>query len=987
MTTQIFNIAEKERLNLLPDEVTANDLITFFTITDTDHKCIPVKSSASNRLGIAFQLCCLRYLGFYPHPPYGHSLEFIARQLKLDASCIQGYSQNEHTRSLHRKRIQKYLGFFKSTPLDIALLENWLLERALEHDKPILLFHSICEKLYADKIVRPGISVLERMITSARIKAIEVTYERLKHLIEGKNNFLDSILKVDPKTGWTLLKWLRTGAVYHSPEVILETVNKLKLLKENGVQDWNLDSINPNRKKFLARIGRTASNQALQRLSPQRRYPILLVFLSQSLEDITDELVDLFDRHLSHSYTKSKNAWKQFQLSITKTTQTKLRLLQQLGGIILDENVSDTELRRMIYEHFPQSTLKVAIEECEHLVRPQDDKHYDFFAKKYNPIRRYIPEFLEILGLNANSKSKKLLQAIDLLKELNQTNKRKIPDKTPTNFVPKAWHPYVFDDDGNIVRKYYELCSLVELKNDLRAGNIWVNHSRRYADPETYLIPKGQWPSLKKEACKMLGLPLDPKDHLDERKQQLKSALNTFDSELNHEKKFRIEKGKLIVPRLKAEENPDSSQRLQNEITKRLPRIELAELLIEVDHWTGFIGNLEHAGGSQSRSKEINPNLYACILAQACNFGLKKMAYASDLSYDSLAWHTNWYLREETLQNCIDQLVNYQYHQPLSKYWGGGTLSSSDGQRFPVPVKAKNATSLPKYFGYGKGITFYSWTSDQFSQYGTRVIPTTIRDATYVLDAILDNETELEIIEHTTDTAGYTELVFALFDLMGMQFSPRIRDLGSQQIYRADKFDHYQNIEPLLKGGVINDELINDSWDEFLRVAASIKMGWVTASLLISKLKTYSRKNALTIALQEYGRLKKSIFIPSYLCSEEQQRRVGRQLNKGETIHDLRQFLLFANNGQIRKSQLDDQVCQASCLTLVTNAIIVWNTRYMQAVIEQLKLEGVQVSEEDLRHISPCRFEHINKYGKYIFEVEKEMNRDGLRILRDPKRS
>ena len=98
-------------------------------------------------------------------------------------------------------------------------------------------------------------------------------------------------------------------------------------------------------------------------------------------------------------------------------------------------------------------------------------------------------------------------------------------------------------------------------------------------------------------------------------------------------------------------------------------------------------------------------------------------------------------------------------------------MSSSDGQRFPVPVRSRTATALPRYFGYGQGLTFYSWTSDQFAQYGTKVISAKVHDATYVLDAILDNETELTILEHTTDTAGYTELVFALFDLLGMQFA------------------------------------------------------------------------------------------------------------------------------------------------------------------------------------------------------------------------
>jgi TnpA family transposase len=101
-----------------------------------------------------------------------------------------------------------------------------------------------------------------------------------------------------------------------------------------------------------------------------------------------------------------------------------------------------------------------------------------------------------------------------------------------------------------------------------------------------------------------------------------------------------------------------------------------------------------------------------------------------------------------------------------------------------VRGKVRNARALPQYFGYGQGITFYTWSSDQFSQYGTKVISSTIRDATYVLDEILDNETDLTILEHTTDTAGYTDLVFALFDLLGMQFSPRLRDIGERQLYK-----------------------------------------------------------------------------------------------------------------------------------------------------------------------------------------------------------
>jgi TnpA family transposase len=70
-----------------------------------------------------------------------------------------------------------------------------------------------------------------------------------------------------------------------------------------------------------------------------------------------------------------------------------------------------------------------------------------------------------------------------------------------------------------------------------------------------------------------------------------------------------------------------------------------------------------------------------------------------------------------------------------------------------------------------------------------------------------------------------------------------------------------------------------------LRTAGSLKLGWVTASLLIAKLQSSRRKNALTCGIQEYGRLNKTIFILRYLLTEQVQRRIGAQINKGEALH------------------------------------------------------------------------------------------------------
>lgn len=172
------------------------------------------------------------------------------------------------------------------------------------------------------------------------------------------------------------------------------------------------------------------------------------------------------------------------------------------------------------------------------------------------------------------------------------------------------------------------------------------------------------------------------------------------------------------------------------------------------------------------------------------------------------------------------------------------------------------------------------------------------------------------------------------------------------------------------------------SGESGMRVAGSLKRGHVTASLLIGKLQASPRRNALTRALQEYGRVAKTLFVLRYLGSETYRRRIGVQLNKGESLHALRRFLFFAHQGQVRRSQLEDQANQASCLNLVTNAVIAWNTVYMAAVIDRLKAKGQHITSEDLVHLSPARYDHINPYGHYQFRVNRWAGEKPLRPIK-----
>lgn len=983
MPSTFLTFKERERLTGFPDEVPQCDLITYFTLTEHDCSLIDTYQSATNRLGTALQLCAVRYLGFCPtdlHNTSSDVITFLADQLQVEPDALQDYGKRRMTRSTHFNAVLNHLGFRRVQPDDYKLIVDWLTERALEHDKPTLLLQMICERLKQQQLIRPAVTTVERWVVTARMQAHQESLNRLQSLLTPEHmTLLDNLLVSESEEGPTPLYRLRQHADTNTPTALLNTLDKFILLESWDVDEWDMSALNPNRQKLLARLGRKYTMQALRRMGPERRYPILLSFLKQTLIELTDESIDIFDVCIASRHKKAQKALQDYHDQIVETTETHSQLLQTIGDLVLDETVSDDQLRQAIYQHIPHANLQLAVKEAHALRRPSS--YFDFLDDHYSYVRQFAPQFLETLTFQSHQDDDPVLAAIAVFRSLNAAKRRNLPDNVPLDFVTDNWRRFVMPQ-GEPKRRPYELCTLSTLRDKLRSGDIYLPNSRRYTDPETFLIPRTTWPQLKTDICQELGLDSTGQARLSDRAQQLKELLPRVDRILDRSDGIRIEDGELIVPMDGAEDLPESVKALDEAIRRRIPDIDLTDLLLEVDQWTGFSQHLTHAGGGQPRTDDLLLHLHAAILAQGSNMGLVEMAHSADLPYGRLAWTSKWYLREETLKSAVTALVNFQYRQPLARHWGDGTLSSSDGQRFPVRGKVRNASALPRYFGYGEGITFYSWSSDQLSQYGTKVISSTIRDATYVLDEILNNETDLTILEHTTDTAGYTDLVFALFDLLGMQFSPRLRDLGDRQLYKL-KTD--TTLYPLLDArliGRIDLTRLLEGWDDLARVAGSLKRGYVTASLLISRLQAYPRQGQLTKLLQEYGRLIKTIFVLRYLEDEALRRRVHTQLNKGEKLHDLRKFLFFAREGVVSQKYEEGQANQAGCLNLLTNAVIVWNTVYMQAALDAIRKEGYPVQEEDLPHLWPIRFAHIHRYGKYEFDVEAARTRVGLRPLK-----
>lgn len=346
-----------------------------------------------------------------------------------------------------------------------------------------------------------------------------------------------------------------------------------------------------------------------------------------------------------------------------------------------------------------------------------------------------------------------------------------------------------------------------------------------------------------------------------------------------------------------------------------------------------------------------------------------------------LLWVQQNYIRDETLTRANARLVAAQAESTLAQQWGGGHVASADGQRFKVPVESLNAAPNRKYFGEEQGITLFTFTSDQFSSFYGQVIPGAVREALYILDGLLEQQTVLDPIELMTDTAGYTDMVFGLFWLLGYQFSPRLRDIGKARFWRMDKKARYGVLNKIARH-LIKRERIVTNWDDLLRIAGSLKLGQITASALMKTLLASKGTSELAKAIAEVGRVSKTLYLLNYIDDASYRRRILIQLNRGEQRHQLARAVFHGRRGQIWKKYQTGQEDQLGALGLVVNMVVLWNTLYINKALEYLQATGVEVREADVKRLTPLGFDHIRLTGRYDFTLTAKPERGGLRPLR-----
>ncbi len=974
-----------------PNEV---QLARYFHLDETDLTFLYQRRGEQNRLGVALQLGCVRFLGAFLTDLSVVPINvqwFVARQLNItELTILSTYAQRETTRREHTALIRDQYQYREFTWPWSFRLNRLLFSRTwISNERPSLLFDLATSWLIQHKILLPGSTTLTRLISEIRERATNRLWLRLSALPSTEQTArLETLLQVPEGSRTSSFDRFRKGPTTISGPAFNEAIDRYLELKAFGMQMLNFTGIPPVRFKSLARHAGMISMHKIARMPENKRTAILVAFTKAYETIARDEALDVLDLLIAYIASEAKKLGQKKRLRSLKDLDKSALLLAEACALLLNESMQDETLRPTIFAKISRDKLTKSIATVHELARPYDDNFQNEMVEQYGRVRRFLPKLLNDIEFKAAPAGENTLDAYNYLASLLESRKQLLDD-APLDIVSNPWKHLVFDKDGRVNKRGYTLCFLDKLQDSLRRRDVYVENSDRWGDPRAKLLQGHEWQSNRINVCRSLGHPLDPKEAIDGLVRQLdatyKQVAANFDDNKAVELDLSGKRPTLTIASFDRLDEPFSLTTLSQQVEALLPSVDLTELLLEIHAHTGFADEFTHVSESNARAEDLTISICAVLLSEACNIGLEPLIkhHIPALTRHRLNWVKQNYLRAETLVRANAKLVDYQSTLQLSRKWGGGEVASADGMGFVTPVRTINAGPNRKYFGSSRGITWYNFVSDQFSGFHGIVVPGTLRDSIFVLEGLLEQQTGLNPVEIMTDTAGSSDMIFGLFWLLGYQFSPRLADAGESVFWRVDKTANYGVLDELARN-CVNTLKIEQHWDDMMRIAGSLKLGTVHASELIRSLLKSDRPSSLAQAIIEAGRINKTLYLLNYVDDEDYRRRILTQLNRGESRHAVARAICHGQRGEIRKRYREGQEDQLGALGLVTNALVLWNTIYMQAALEYLQEQGDEILIDDEARLSPLSHKHVNMLGHYSFTLSEQVMKGQLRPLKHP---
>jgi TnpA family transposase len=966
----------------LKSSISRRELIDLYTPTEAEVELsIRVSKGQPARLAFLILLKAFQRLGYFialrdvPRSIVEHIGNGLGMLLVPDS--MAEYDESG-TRRRHVPIIRKYLRVKSFDEDGQALLSDSVRLAAARMEDLADIINVAIEELVRQSFELPGFTSLVKEAQRGRAEVNRTLYRRVYEAItaEGRNA-IDTLLAESAsdsrKTRWNTLK----------QEAQSPTLTHLRKLLER--QQWlareyhpvTVSTLLPEIKlRQFALEAKSLDAGRMQEMAPEKRYTLAATLIELQNSRALDDLAEMFIKRMMRIHRHGREALALDRLKHQERTDGLIHKLHEVIVAWRTEGNAEERLQAIGTVLAPDS--RVLLERCEAHQAQASNNYYPYMWRFYQSHRATLLRIWRTLKFRSSTQETPLERALDFVLE-NETSRAEwislSAQRSDLDWVPDTWWRLVTGTAkrqpvNRVHRRFFELCVFTQIMWDLKSGDAAIEGSREYADYRDQLISEEEAVGMTEAYRQEAGIPTDAQQFVAERHQWLSQIAKETDRSFPENDALRIENGEPILTKLARKKTPARLAWLEATIKAEMEQVPILDALADTEnllHWTRFFGPLS---GLETKLGQPRERYLLASFCYGCNLGPSQTARSvQGTDRRQIAWINQRHITEDALDDAITTVINAYNNFALPRLWGSGKHASADGTRWDLYEQNLVSEYHIRYGGYG-GIGYYH-VSDTYIALFSHFIPCGVWEAVYIIDGLLKNESDIQPDILHADTQGQSEPVFALSHLLGIELMPRIRNWKNIDLCRPDRKDRYEHIDSLFSDS-IDWTLIETHFPDMLRVVLSIKAGRISASTILRRLGTYSRKNRLYQAFCELGRVIRTGFLLRYISDQELRSHIQGATNKSEALNRFLQWTFFGGEGIITENSRDEQRKAIKYNHLVANCLIFHNLCSLTRLIRDLEQRGESVPEDAIAAISPYLTEHINRFGDYTLNLDRK---------------
>ncbi|MFJ3319037.1 Tn3 family transposase [Herbaspirillum huttiense] len=946
-------------LRHIPAELNEFELNTFFTFSVKERALINDRRRDLYKLALALHLGFVRMTGRtldaykqIPKALWTH----VGEQLEIappDIGTLRSlYDTRPRTLVDHQQLAYQTLGFGSMTEHQRRYLVRWLKETLVGRPDTSTLLMQVKCWLYEHRILIAHDRLLKRVIAEA-IRSHEAFLEKALLLSVGNATITEWGRQLPAPEGeyGSLQQWLWAVPLKHSTVQMAELFDKIdRLYALKVTATWPID-VNETLVRYYARRCANRPPSVSKRVQSQSRKLEAACFMRYALCSATDQLLAMFrrwaidvtneaGRQVDGGRPDLKKQLCSFAEAVKALAQDKTHPADETLAQIAD--LAD----QMLTQHAPSRRSLIRLQLITKSAQARAMLHklvkLPFESETQHPV----------------------IDAINVLRSLyGQNGGNELPASIEIK-LGRVWRDLIYGVDRIEAMRAFEWATISALRMALRNGSVYVDHSFSFRSRATLLISEAEWKAKRHHYYGHLELPQDPKvflgkvvDHLDQGLERLRDAY------LRGE--VRIEDGSIRNEVLKAEDKAPHLDALRRAIFEERPVGQLPKIILDIDSEVRFSWLLL---GREPRSRSELLLVYAAVLAHGTSLSAADISrMIPELKGSAIRQMMKLVADERKLREAADAILVYMHRHPIAAHWGRGDLASSDMMSLETTRTVWQARADPRRRTASIGI--YTHVRDHWGIFYDMPILLKERQVGAAIEGVVRQAGTDDVAQLAVDTHGYTDFGIAVAKGLKFDLCPVLQHMRDRYLHVPVGHEVPGEVLPVVAGDVDLDA-IEAIYDEFVRVVASIQSGRCTAVQALQRFGSAARGQDVYDGGVQLGRLLRSIFLIDYFTNPVFRRELRHALNRGEAVHAVQRAVHTGKIPTELAKRPESLAAVSSSLSLLTNALMAWNTQHMQHAVERIEaVGGESLPPEDLRRIAPTNLEGINLRGTFEFPL------------------